>query len=193
MSGFDIMDVIAPRGPVFSRVQSMASGGVGWRDLVPELGIAIIFGSGFGDLILPRDPSRVCAHWTTVPAGSDYLAASTSTLKMLHEQRRMRIEPNLDVGHLTKKIVWVSSHEPFKPCSCVEGAVVSEMRHLYPVQSLVTQKPWKALTRKPMTPVDIAGLCEEGAVIFGEMRRSTDAGGSNRWDRFLQVCRGNRD
>jgi hypothetical protein len=171
IAGFDIMDVIASHGPIFSRVQPIDSGGAGWRDLVPELGIATIFGSGFGDLILPRDPSRVCVHWTTVPAGSDYLAASVSTLKLLHEQRRKRMEPDLDVGHLTKKIVWLSPHEPFKPCICVKGTLVSEVCHLRPVQSLMPTRPWKALARKPMAPVDIASLCEEGAVIFGEMSR----------------------
>ncbi|KAH7146218.1 hypothetical protein EDB81DRAFT_947234 [Dactylonectria macrodidyma] len=167
ITGFDVLDVISPLGPVYSRMQHIDAWGPGWRDLLPAIGITTIFGNGFGNLICPDDPSSVCSKWKCVPTGSDYLAASVSTLQMLHERRLMRMEPGLGVGELTKKVVWLSSSDPLQPCQCV--GTVGACR-VSPVQFLMPKRSWDPrLISRPMTPVDIVGLNQQGAVIFGHM------------------------
>ncbi|KAH6976285.1 hypothetical protein BKA56DRAFT_488826 [Ilyonectria sp. MPI-CAGE-AT-0026] len=183
ITGFDILDVISPLGPVHARMQNINAWGPGWRDLLPAVGITAIFGNGFGNLICPGDPSSVCSKWKCVPTGSDYLAASVSTLQMLHERRLTRMEPGLGVGELTKKVVWLSSSDPLRACQCVEtlGAC-----HVNPVQFLMPKRSWDPrLISKPMTPVDVIGLGQQGAVIFGHMallRRGRDGKDATRED-----------
>ncbi|RYP73035.1 hypothetical protein DL771_003903 [Monosporascus sp. 5C6A] len=168
IAGFDILDIITPLGPVHPRIQRIDSWGAGWSDLVPAVGIMTIFGSGFGDLIRPDDPSRVCSKWRSVPTGLDYMAASVSTLKMLYERRLARMEPGLGVGELTRKVIWLSPCAPLKSCECVGGSRAVGTCHLNPVQFLRSKRSWNPRSMsRVMTPVDVATLGEEGAAIFG--------------------------
>ncbi|KAH7134548.1 hypothetical protein B0J13DRAFT_641074 [Dactylonectria estremocensis] len=167
VTGFDILDVISPLGPVRTRMQHIETWGPGWRGLLPAVGITTIFRNGFRNLICPNDPSSVCSKWKCVLTGSDCLATSVLTLQMLHERRLTRMEPGLGVGELTKKVVWLSSSDPLRACQCVEtlGAC-----HVSPVQFLVPKRSWDPrITSRPMTPVDVGGLGQQGAVIFGHM------------------------
>lgn len=172
ITGFDILDVISPIGPIHPRIQHLKSWGPGWRELTSSVGITTIFGRGFGELIRP-EYQDVCRNWAFMPAGSDYLAASVSTLKMLREHHLTRIWPGLGVNELTDKITWSCLSEPFKKCGCV-GNNAQVRSHLNPVQFLVPQnsRAWNIRSSVfpcNMNPVDITQLDEQGAIIFGNL------------------------
>ncbi|KAF5636788.1 uncharacterized protein FTJAE_5984 [Fusarium tjaetaba] len=170
--GFDIADVINPAVPIYPRIQHLNSWGHGWIDLIPTIGITALFGRGFGDLIRADEPDLICPSWRSVPAGKDYLAASISTMQMLHEKRLLRMEPGLTGGELTKKITWVAAKEASLYCKCFKGqggSVVqtagSECNH-NPVQFLA-KKWWSRTIPHGLKPVQLGSLDAEGAVIFG--------------------------
>ncbi|KAF5537332.1 hypothetical protein FPHYL_12752 [Fusarium phyllophilum] len=170
--GFDIADIIDPTVPIYPRIQHLNAWGHGWNDLIPTIGITTIFGRNIGDLIRSDTPDDICPNWICVPAGKDYLAASVSTMQMLHEKRLLRLEPGLIGGDLTKKITWVASREASVQCSCLKRhrmqsaeAARSECNH-NPVQFL-TKKWWSRTIPHGLKPVDLRSLDAEGAVIFG--------------------------
>lgn len=163
--GFDVLDIITPQSPVRPRIQHIDSWGAGWKDLVPEVGITTIFGRGFGDLVRPSDASTICSKWSSMPCGEDYMAASMSTLKMLHELRFKRLHPSLGIGEFTKKLTWLSPPDLLCPCKCIGGTQRADACHLKPVQFLVS----KWTPKRSMKPVNISKLDERGAVIFGHM------------------------
>ncbi|KAH8696893.1 hypothetical protein GQ44DRAFT_119407 [Phaeosphaeriaceae sp. PMI808] len=168
--GFDILDIVAPLGPIDARIQRLDMLGCGWIDLVPPIGATTIFGKGFGELIRPKDSNSVCGLWKTVPVNNDYLAASLSTLKMLYDRRLQRMEPGLGIGEMTSKILWSSPNPPFAACQCLNNTAIDEIRHSNPVQFLISKKMQKmnSLTKRANL-VDLIGLGEKGAVVFGHL------------------------
>ena len=170
--GFDVLDIVSPLGPINPRVKQLPSWGDSWIDITQPIGISTVFGNGFGDLIRPDDPGTVCSQWKSIPIGMDYLTTSASTLKMLYEKRLLRAEPTLGVGEVTSKIIWSSSQHPYDHCGCTSNRLVNrkETEHSDPVQFLVSKKAWKShLMRRGLTPVNLAQLEKNGAVIFGHL------------------------
>ncbi|KAH6968063.1 hypothetical protein DER45DRAFT_477375 [Fusarium avenaceum] len=179
ITGFDVLDVLTPLGPILPRIKYLDSWRYGWDDLINSIGVTTIFGSGFGSLIRPDDPEAVCKSWKFVPEGMDYMAASVSTLQMLYERRLLRMDPGLALGHMTSKIVWSSPCHPFSPCECLKyqeegnrnssNEIVEVNCHADPVQFLV-KKSWKSrITLRGTTPVNLATLEGKGAVVFGHI------------------------
>ncbi|KAG7426624.1 Vegetative incompatibility protein HET-E-1 [Fusarium oxysporum f. sp. raphani] len=170
--GFDIVDIIDPSVPIYPRIQHLNSWGHGWIDLIPTIGITALFGRGFGDLIRADEPDLICPSWRSVPVGKDYLAASISTMQMLHEKRLLRMEPGLIGGELTKKITWVTAKEASLHCRCLKRqgsndaqTTGAECNH-NPVQFLA-KRWWSRTIPHGLKPVQLGSLDPEGAVIFG--------------------------
>ncbi|CVL04069.1 uncharacterized protein FMAN_14837 [Fusarium mangiferae] len=169
--GFDIVDVIDPSVPIYPRIQHVNSWGHGWIDLIPTIGITTLFGRGFGDLIRADEPDLICPSWRSVSVGKDYLAASISTMQMLHEKRLLRMEPGLIGGELTKKITWVAAKEASLDCKCLQKQGSSNV----PAQAKCNHNPvqflakrwWSRTIPHGLRPVQLGSLDPKGAVIFG--------------------------
>ena len=185
ITGFDILDTIAPERAVQPRVQTLDAWREGWSDLISELGVLTIFGNGFGGLIRPSEGSQVCQHWQCLPEAQDYMAASVSTLHILHEQLSKRRTSELGAGELTKKIAWHSVGGPLKPPVCAADPGLGTC-HSNPVQLLSMSSWFQGLKSTSPNAVDIMGLDKRGVVIFGHRpkpdlglgRGSTGAGSS---------------
>jgi hypothetical protein len=165
ITGFDILDLTEQTRPVESRIAPLSKSGYGWSDMFPHLRVITIFGRGFGELIRPDDRTQACTDWQAVPVGQDYMAVTTSTLKLLHKRHLTALVPNLSEGELTGNTLWASSCPPLEACGCVTGRPVR--KHLDPAQFLYCKSFWTS-SRKPKNanPVDIPGLNSAGAVIF---------------------------
>ena len=168
VTGYDVLDLLDPLSPVTSRIAHFDTWGDGWMDLLPSITATILFGEGYGDLVRPRDSTSVCAHWKTVPTLRDYMCASISTLKMLHEKRLRRHGSTSSVGEFSSKLLWTSTCQPFQKCRCLVGHLLEQHEHVDPRQFLVSAKMgWKSkLIPKGSTPIDINALRETGAVVF---------------------------
>jgi len=174
ITGFDVLDIISPLHPVQPR--AMKDPGFwdqSWTELLPLAKITTIFGNGFGELIKPHDEDKICQNWKSVPTEMDYLAASVTTIKLLYERHLRRIEPNLDVGEMSRNIMWSSPGSPFQLCqTCVRGGKQPDRdeAHRDPVQFLTVNRSWNTLvsSRSPPTfPINIQRLEDTGAVVFG--------------------------
>jgi hypothetical protein len=171
--GFEVMDIIGPSGPIYSRVQRINSWGHGWTDLAPSIGLTTIFGRGFGDLIRADEPGELCPNWRLVPSGQDFLVASVSTIQMLYEKRLLKLEPGRSEDEIAKRVTIVAAKETSNPCNCLkqQGSnsnhlSVAECHHK-PVQFLT--KRWWLLGALPngLVPVRLGSLPVRGAVILG--------------------------
>ncbi|CAJ0554667.1 Ff.00g131800.m01.CDS01 [Fusarium sp. VM40] len=171
--GFEIMDVIGPSGPIYSRVQRINSWGRGWTDLAPSIGLTTIFGRGFGNLIQADEPSELCPNWRLVPSGKDFLVASVSTIKMLYEKQLLKLEPGRSEDEIAKRVTIVAAKETSNPCNCLkqQGSNSNHLSvvecHHKPVQFLT--KRWWLLGALPngLVPVRLGSLPVRGAVILG--------------------------
>jgi len=170
ISGFDLMDLIKPLGPIGTRIAHMNSWGDGWVDLFHSIGVTTIFGRGFGELIRPDEPDQICSNWRSIPIGLDYMAVSTSTLKMIYDKRLQRLTTTLGIGELTSNTLWMSPCHPFEPCNCIETNVADKQNHLDPVQFLISKNKRKP-SRKPkdMALIDVNTLNTAGAVVFANL------------------------
>lgn len=171
--GFEIMDIIGPSGPIYSRVQRINSWGHGWTGLVPSIGLTTIFGRGFGDLIRADEPGELCPKWRLVPSGKDFLVASVSTIQMIFEKRLLKLEPGRSEDEIAKRVTIVAAKETSNPCNCLkqQGINVNHLSvaecHHKPVQFLT--KRWWLLGALPngLVPVRLGSLPVRGAVILG--------------------------
>jgi hypothetical protein len=167
--GFDVFDLLIPRGLITSRTARYDSRGDGWIDLLPKVGVLSIFGNGFGRLIRPHNRSTVCAEWQDVPRGLDLLVSSVSTLKLLHELQLQRLQPGLISGQLTRELYWSSPSDPFVPCKCVRGKQADESVHRDPIQFVVSRSSLRTLLLKDSVPVDVRNIDPAGAVVFANL------------------------
>ena len=165
IAGFDIVDLTDQTRPVESRIAQLSQSGYGWSDMFQQLRVITVFGRDFGELIRPDDCTQVCANWQTVPVGQDYMAVTTSTLKLLHKRHIPDLIPDLGEGELADNVLWASSCPPMEACGCVSGG--TSRKHREPAQFLYRKSIWTS-SRKPKNadPVDVAGLDPAGAVIF---------------------------
>jgi hypothetical protein len=171
LTGYDILDVVDPEKAVHTRIVYFKTRGDGWMDLLPSYNATAIFGTGFGDLICPKDAASMCSHWKTVPTRQDHLCVSVSTLKLLHERYMERSEPTSEVGEMVNKLLWRSKSHPFEICQCTAGHPLRENEHLDPRQFLESPKSkWKPrMKSRPSVCVDIATLQDTGAVVFADV------------------------
>ena len=184
LPGFDTLDIVNPLGPIKARSRRFSSKSPGWVDLINTLGSVIIFGRGFGDLLRPKGSGSSCTKWKAVPHGSDYLAVSVSTLKMLYEQRLLRAEPGLQEGQLSSKLAWMGTQDPFMQCHCslqqnnprlTAGHIRAEHNNTDKNGDRGCHDPTQYIVKKSRRPrslhdartIDITTLQDAGAVLIG--------------------------
>jgi len=167
VSGFDIVDIVGTKDPIYSRVHRFGADAAGWLELASAGQITTLFGKDLGNLILPQESNEICAQWMTVPTGSNYMAASASTVITLVKQMQEQ-GAKLAPGELVKNVVWMSSNKSPQPCICRNGRPLPEKCPSLPVQFLCSPSWWKptSLLNTGLTPVDISTVQENGAFIF---------------------------
>jgi hypothetical protein len=172
VSGFDVLDVIKPLGPVGSRVKTFDSWGDGWPDFLPIIGALTLFGKGFGDLIRPDGSAPSCPAWTQVPTGEDYMASSVSTLKYIYEERLPRLHSGQGSSQMAAKLLWVSRPDmhPFQRCKCLSSSTFKRNeQHSSPAQLFVSPKSLSF--PKGAVRIDLDTLVDTGAVVFANHGR----------------------
>ena len=134
-----------------------------WLDIVNQNETVNIFGSGFGDLIVPVKSATPtsCSQHLPVPERLDYLAAPLYVLKDIALRHRTRKDGSVSLGDST---YWVDAETCLSKCPCPtqngRRCVVSlSQLHSLPVSF--------CKKRQPCGAGDIFSLHPLGAVIFG--------------------------
>jgi hypothetical protein len=165
ISGFDILDLLSLE-PIGRRIARFDTRGDGWYDLLPEIGVVTIFGNGFGQLIRPETPSRVCSEWQSIPKGGGYLISTVSTLKHLYDKCFHGRYP------ITAVMSWRSPKKQLDVCECVGKQPASDQQHYDPAKFMVSRAFLQNWRLQDSTPVDVSSLPAQGAVVFANLSRT---------------------
>ena len=163
LEGFDFMDIASDEDPLWPRVATLASSGVGWVDFTRAMHAITLFGRGFGDLFKSSSDSQMCAHWAEVPKGLDYLTVSVVDLQEILKKKGCTIS---NPWRLVDEIVWHNPEMIFGPC---KSSKKSEMQRCCErVQVLLPTRFPSLWARSYRTPLRLE---DAGAVIFGHNRK----------------------
>ena len=163
LEGWDFKDLVKDGDPIFPRVATLPTIGKGWVDFTRAIHAVTLFGTGFGELIQPRQTSlypNICSRWSLLPKDSYYLAACVSSLLEIMEEDG---DATSNPRRLCDNIIWHMKQATFCSCPCTTD---SRKGHHDPVQVLF---PIKFISNFPKkAQVDLKGT---GAVIFGHNMR----------------------
>ncbi|KAF3049244.1 hypothetical protein E8E11_008596 [Didymella keratinophila] len=158
LEGFDFMDVAASEDPLRTRSYKLQSSGKAWVDFAREIQAITLFGTGFGELLMPSSSTAMCASWREVPKGFDYLAASVSDLAEI----RNKLGTNTaGAWQLVNEVYWHQPDKLFESCDCGSS---SPQKRCDRIQTLLPGHlpgKWMKNCKSP------AMLEAQGAVIFG--------------------------
>jgi nucleoside phosphorylase len=80
--GWDFVDLIKERDPIYPRSSVLDAYGKSWVDLTRSINAVTLLGRGFGEIIQPID---TCGRWATLPKGMSYLAVCQEDLEEIME------------------------------------------------------------------------------------------------------------
>lgn len=153
--GFEYKAVVEQRSPFHLKQTHVAKTSGGWPKLVRDIDALILFGSGFGNVILPRmnESRSLCHKWQTLPQEKDYMATTVSMLDDLYDVAGC----GLDHEYLTStKLQWHRGSSLFEHCETPRSYICSCNR----LQQIVPKLAVGKAVRPGKPPSD-------GAVIFG--------------------------
>lgn len=165
LGGFEYKAIVQQRSPISPKECPLRGASGGWLSLVEDIDALVLFASGFGNVIHPKDPDQevICHGWRTLPSNKDYLATSVSTLLDLYDAAGCR----LDREFLSPSgLRWHrGASSLFEPCLTPRRfqCTCSRLQHI--------------VTHSRGQVVGPGLLLEEGAVIFG----ATGSAPDDRW------------
>ncbi|KAI0168548.1 hypothetical protein BJ166DRAFT_259439 [Pestalotiopsis sp. NC0098] len=153
--GFELMDLTEQTSPVHRKKLYVRNTHGGWPALVRDIDALVLFGNGFGDIMLPIEPS-LCPTWATMPQGHDFLASTVETLVELYKKAGSQ-----DWKYLTtQKLQWHRGTSAlFEPCEFHASCCTCDR-----LQRIVPNEAVGHVTGPG--PLDT-----QGAVIFGQLGR----------------------
>jgi len=158
LEGWDFKDLATQRDPFYPRVATLDAVGKGWVDFTREIQAITLFGRGFGEILQPADPGKLCSAWAKLPRKKHYLAACVSDIQEIME---MNGDPDANPMRISESIVWHIQGQVFEPCQCT-GNNRGKNRHSDIAQVLFPSRLSYVLPkRKPIQ------LEDRGAMIFG--------------------------
>ncbi|KAJ4368412.1 hypothetical protein N0V83_006769 [Neocucurbitaria cava] len=163
LQGYEFMDIVSAQRTVTLRSLRLQENGVGWLRMVKSVDVLTLFGKNFGDLYQPTNlvEEPICAQWTKVPPGKEYLAVPISLLKSIKRESQRRGQVDVNSNEITKDILWTPSKDAFKVCrlDCNHDPS-GRVQKFRCVHQLSSGNRW----RINQSPFD--GCAHEGAVLF---------------------------
>ncbi|KAI1128752.1 hypothetical protein F5Y10DRAFT_239829 [Nemania abortiva] len=150
------MGLVEQASPIHRKKLHLQNTHGGWSDLVHDIDALVLFGKGFGDIMLPAEPLP-CASWATMPQGHDFLASTVQMMLELYKKAGSKDQQYLTTRklrwHRGESILFETCVPQSARCSCerLQRIVPSEV-----IGAVVGPGP----------------LEEQGAVVFGERGRS---------------------
>ncbi|KAJ6445358.1 RSC complex subunit Rsc7 [Purpureocillium lavendulum] len=82
LGGFEYKAIVEQRSPLALKEWPLRGISGGWVSLVEDIDALVLFASGFGNVMRPRDTDNqsICHKWRSLPSNEDYLAASGSVV-----------------------------------------------------------------------------------------------------------------
>ncbi|PNP84098.1 hypothetical protein FNYG_02786 [Fusarium nygamai] len=114
LEGWDFEDLSANRDPLNPRLVTLEPAGKGWVDLMRDLQVVTMVGSGFGELIRPAGPT-LCGYWSQLPRHRYLLACSISDMEDVIRDHR---SSESDHARLSDNLIWHNAVDISGKCQC---------------------------------------------------------------------------
>lgn len=162
IEGFEFVDVLSGKSPIRPKSAELKSSSGDWLEFTTNANAINIFGSDFGDLVMPSanvdNRNQSCGRYAPSPPDLDYLTAPVSVLRQISEAYSKSKGECVRLGSST---YWTDPTSSFESCSCLHAScAVNVVRfHSSPAR---LRKGKESLCRK-----NIFAQYPRGAVIFG--------------------------
>ncbi|KAF2159660.1 hypothetical protein M409DRAFT_29827 [Zasmidium cellare ATCC 36951] len=158
LQGWSFDNVAQGLDRLMPRALNVESHAQAWMSLRDILLTPVLFGGGFGEILRPARPTQLCPGWTVMPGGSDYMAASTHSLRQIFRDHGAHRGGHVQ---LALGLSWHQSQLPFGACSC---AVQKRSRRCDRLQDLYDRS---VLSKAKSPSRDIFDTFPMAAFIFG--------------------------
>ncbi|GFN15432.1 Pfs domain protein [Aspergillus tubingensis] len=109
LEGWDFKDLATQEDPLYPRLCKLGIRGKSWVDFTRDIRAAVLFGTGFGEILRPVDNDQLCPYWSTLPEGKSYLAVSGYDLTNIIDRFG---NPHSRPVRLTRNLIW---------CNCLDN------------------------------------------------------------------------
>ena len=124
IEGFDFDDIVHSAQQMFPLTTPLDRQRGAWLDFAKNINAITLFGTGFGDLIIPAAGSnKLCDYWSLVPKSLDYLVVSVAHLERLRNSQFNSQECHSENIELGKGIYWHRGDRLFEHC---DGCTTSQ-------------------------------------------------------------------
>lgn len=179
LEGFEYCDILSNKAKIMSKAVVMDPNTATWMDMVQDNCVIPIFGSGFGDLIVPAEARCTtgksfskCGQQSLVPDGFNYLTAPLDVIRKIAENYDEREDGSVA---LSDSVYWTKPNTCLGKCPCGSKKTircspsVAQLTndHKLSVTHLVSSFQSLGKGGKSCSSTDIFKCHPNGAVIFG--------------------------
>jgi hypothetical protein len=163
LEGYDFSDLVVGTSTIQPRRTKMLGSAGDWPKWAHDSDATVLFGHGYGELILPSVQDKACGQSTSCPPEHDYLAAPLSLLLQPHKTTMAKRTNCFALG---KSIIWENPAHAFpSPCEC---ALRKKKGDCETWISRLTSKTGILNRSGPeLTPEALLERYPRGAVLFG--------------------------
>ncbi|KAJ0417237.1 hypothetical protein BJY00DRAFT_316023 [Aspergillus carlsbadensis] len=157
LEGFDFMDLAGDTDHFSARMIEPPGKSPRWFGFTQSINAPILFGRGFGDLLMPRCNVNICSSWTTAPSGKDYLAVRVEDIAAIMRKKGNNLG---SPWRIVDSIYWHMPDKIFERCA--ESRHEPGDRCNY-AQVMVSEEETRKSAGRIVSPT---GLEPHGAIIF---------------------------
>ncbi|BCS08063.1 hypothetical protein ALUC_20433A [Aspergillus luchuensis] len=163
LEGWDFKDLATQEDPLYPRLYKLGIRGKSWVDFIRDIRAAVLFGTGFGEILRPVDNTQLCPYWSSLPEGKSYLAVSGYDLTNIIDRFG---NPHSRPVRLTRNLIWCNCLDNGPPaCKCT--GLSEQTEHSELAQVIL---PSRFKRRIPMPNSVRPSSWRHGAIIFGYNR-----------------------
>ncbi|XRM40008.1 hypothetical protein ABZX51_003332 [Aspergillus tubingensis] len=163
LEGWDFKDLATQEDPLYPRLCKLGIRGKSWVDFTRDIRAAVLFGTGFGEILRPVDNDQLCPYWSRLPEGKSYLAVSGYDLTDIIDRFG---NPHSRPVRLTRNLIWCNCLDNSPPaCKCIGLPEQTEHSELAQV---ILPSHFKKRIPKPNS-IRPSGW-SHGAILFGYNR-----------------------
>ncbi|KAH0553008.1 hypothetical protein GP486_006796 [Trichoglossum hirsutum] len=174
--GWEYMDLVEGKRQLHLKSTKVKATFGNWPYFARDIGAVVLFGSGFREILEPKEQDQLCCGFQTLPRGRGYLAMNISVLRALHvsegsQEDEARLTPT---GY-----IWQRSTHVFERCNETSKANGRRVNTCECKRIQELEKP--SLVNKSRRPCEIDACSghDDGVVIFGATNPFADIFGKS--------------
>ncbi|KAH0536252.1 hypothetical protein FGG08_006859 [Glutinoglossum americanum] len=190
--GWEYMDLVERKRQLHLKSTKVEATFGKWPYFARDIGAVVLFGSGFHEILEPKEPDQLCCGFQTLPHGRGYLAMDISVLRALHISEG---SPG-DQARLTPTgFTWQRSTHVFERCNKTSQASQNQVNLCECKRIQELERPRLVNRSRRPGEIDACSGHDDGVVIFGAAGRFVNILGRSQsqphQDQHLEISRRN--